>query len=262
LRRTETVIPAVPRLERRAIGTPGFEWGELSLSEQDASWHGELSKINWFHRIDLGGGVITPGIDDTPTKLDLVHLPADLAGKSVLDIGAWDGFFSFEAEKRGAKRVVALDGGVWKVPSIGRRGFDFAKKALSSRVEPVEMEVLDISVDRLGQFDLVLFLGVLYHLPDPFEAFRRVAAVAAKEIIIETHVDLMETPVPAIAFYPFDECAHDSTNWCGPNQLAVEAMMRFAGFKLIHSYPLTSVHYPVAGREPGTYGRMVFHGSR
>lgn len=232
------------------------------MEPNGAAFQEQLNKINWFHRIDLGGGVVTPGFDDTPTKLDQIHLPADLQGKTVLDIGAWDGFFSFEAEKRGAMRVVALDGGVWKVPSIGRAGFEFAKKALKSRVEPVELEVSEISIDRLGQFDLVLFLGVLYHLPDPFGSFLKVASVAARDIIIETHVDFVEAKVPAIAFYPFEECANDATNWCGPNQLAVEGMLRFAGFSKIKSFPLVPVIYPVVGREPGTYGRMVFHASR
>ncbi|WP_435005881.1 class I SAM-dependent methyltransferase [Tundrisphaera lichenicola] len=222
----------------------------------------ELKKINWFHRIDLGQGVTTPGIDDTKTKLDQVRLPADLGGKTVLDIGAWDGFFSFECEKRGASRVVALDGGVWRVGSIGKAGFEFARKVLKSNVEDVEMEVSEISVERLGQFDLVLFLGVLYHLPDPVGSFLKVASVAAREMIIETHVDLMEVDTPAIAFYPFAECAKDETNWCGPNKAAVEGMLQLAGFKTIRSFPMTPVVYPTIGRNPKHYGRMVFHASR
>jgi tRNA (mo5U34)-methyltransferase len=222
----------------------------------------DLKKINWFHRIDLGHGIVTPGFDDTPTKLSQIHLPSNLMGKSVLDIGAWDGFFSFEAERRGASRVVALDGGVWKVDSIGKAGFEFARKALNSKVEDVEMYVSDISPESLGQFDLVLFLGVLYHLPDPVGSFLKVASVARQDIIVETHVDLIEHTVPAIAFYPFDECANDPTNWCGPNQAAVEGMLRLAGFRTIKSFPMTPCPYPVTGRKPNQYGRMVFHASR
>ena len=222
----------------------------------------DIKRINWFHQINLGNGITTPGFDDTPTKLSQVHLPADLSGKSVLDIGAWDGFFSFECERRGARRVVALDGGVWRVDSIGKAGFEFARKVLDSKVEDVELEVSEISVERLGRFDLVLFLGVLYHLPNPFGSFLRVASVAARDIIIETHVDMIEHDVPAIAFYPTDECANDPTNWCGPNQAAVEGMLRFAGFKTVRSFPMTPVIYPVKGRNVDQYGRMVFHASR
>ncbi len=227
-----------------------------------ATMQDELKKINWFHRIDLGHGVTTPGIDDTAAKLAQVRFPADLAGKTVLDIGAWDGFFSFEAERRGARRVVALDGGVWRVDSIGKAGFEFARKVLGSKVEDVEMEVSQISPEKLGYFDLVLFLGVLYHLPDPCSAFLKVASVAAHDIIVETHVDLIEHDVPAIAFYPYDECAQDASNWCGPNRAAVEGMLKLAGFKTIRSFPMTPVGYPVVGRKPKQYGRMVFHASR
>lgn len=222
----------------------------------------ELHKINWFHRINLGNGITTPGLDDTPTKLSQVRLPSDLSGRSVLDIGAWDGFFSFEAERRGASRVVALDGGVWRVDSIGKAGFEFARKVLDSKVEDAEMEVDEISPERLGTFDLVLFFGVLYHLPNPVGSFLKVASVATRDIIIETHVDMIEHKVPTIAFYPNDECAKDSSNWCGPNKAAVEGMLKLAGFKTIKSFPMTPVGYPVTGRKLNRYGRMVFHASR
>jgi tRNA (mo5U34)-methyltransferase len=69
----------------------------------------QIKAIDWWHPIDLGNGVVTPGIDCTPSRLAEIRLPEDLRGKSVLDIGAWDGFFSFEAERRGARRVLATD---------------------------------------------------------------------------------------------------------------------------------------------------------
>ena len=69
-----------------------------------------MRNIKWWHRIDLGDGRITPGRDATQEKLETLHLPNSLSGKTVLDIGAWDGFFSFEAERRGAVRVLATDG--------------------------------------------------------------------------------------------------------------------------------------------------------
>lgn len=92
----------------------------------------------WFHRIDLGNGVVTPGIDDSPEKLKHVQLPARMDGLSVLDIGAWDGFFSFECERRGAKRVVASDWFCWQ--GVGKRGFEIAREALGSKVEDVTLK--------------------------------------------------------------------------------------------------------------------------
>src|SRR5690349_3121264 len=105
----------------------------------------EVAKIKWYHHIDLGNGIVTPG-GDIPgkDKLDFVKLPADLTGMTVLDIGAWDGFFSFEAERRGAKRVVATDSYVWRVGEQGNAGFQLARRALRSKVEDREIEVLDI----------------------------------------------------------------------------------------------------------------------
>jgi tRNA (mo5U34)-methyltransferase len=73
----------------------------------------KVDAIRWYHTIDLGDGVVTRGVDDTPLRLARIGLPDSLAGLSVLDIGAWDGFFSFEAERRGAARVLATDHYSW-----------------------------------------------------------------------------------------------------------------------------------------------------
>src|ERR1700720_4280357 len=69
--------------------------------------------VRWYHTIDLGDGVITRGVDDTPLRLARLDLPESLSGLSVLDVGAWDGFFSFEAERRGASRILAADHCSW-----------------------------------------------------------------------------------------------------------------------------------------------------
>src|SRR5277367_1579891 len=92
-----------------------------------------VADTTWFHTIDLGNGIVTQGVDDTPRKLDGIELPRELAGKSVLDIGAWDGFFSFEAERRGASRVVAADFHSWSDSDQSwgtKAGFELAREAL------------------------------------------------------------------------------------------------------------------------------------
>ena len=223
----------------------------------------DINKINWWHRIDLGNGITTPGRDDSPTKLEQIKLPENLNGLSVLDIGAWDGFFSFECERRGARRVVALDKD-WDYPTIGKRGFELARRVLGSKVEDVELDVRDISPERVGIFDLVLFLGVLYHKPHPLLALERVASVVGKQLILETHVDMSEHDRPVLAFYPEDECANDPTNWFGPNRAAVEAMLRVVGFRKVELMSSTPVvRKPgegyVRGAGKSQYGRMVFH---
>src|SRR5579859_1001218 len=183
----------------------------------------------WWHSIDLGHGVVTPGgTGDTSRLLQKLALPDDLTGKSVLDIGAWDGFYSFECERRGATRVVASDLFVWR--EGGKAGFDLARDALGSRVEEMEIDVFDISPETVGMFDVVLFLGVLYHLRDPFGGLAHAASVARELLIVETHVDLLDLDRPAIAFYPGAELAGDATNWCGPNVPAVVGMLDNLGF--------------------------------
>ena len=184
--------------------------------------------------MDLGHGVVTPGLDDPAERLGLMELPPRLDGRTVLDIGAWDGFFSFEAERRGARRVLATDSFAWRGENwSSKEGFDLARRALGSRVEDLEIDVLDLRPERIGTFDLVLFLGVLYHLPHPLLALERVAGVAGDRLILETHVGVVGTRRPVMAFYPGTELEHDPTNWGGPNPAAVRAMLESVGFRKV-----------------------------
>ena len=190
--------------------------------------------IRWYHSIDLGGGVVTAGVDDSPFRLARVQLPESLHGKTVLDIGAWDGFFSFECERRGATRVVAADHFSWHGTGWGTKaGFTLAREALGSRVEDIDIDVMDLSPERIGTFDVVLFLGVLYHLRHPFLALERVASVTRDYLIVETVVDLVGVQRPAMAFYPGRELNNDPTNWWGPNVPAVKGMLETLGFRAV-----------------------------
>src|SRR5258708_3402667 len=216
-----------------------------------------VDAVRWFHSIDLGQGVITRGIDDTQAaRLAGLQLPTDLSGRSVLDSGAWDGFFSFEAERRGAARVVAADYYSWHGQGWGtgrgKAGLELAREVLGSRVEDVDIDVMDLSPERLGTFDLVLFLGVLYHLPNPLLALERVASVASDFLVLETVVDMVGFDRPAAAFYPGRELNGDPTNWWGPNEAAVHGMLRTVGFTRVHTVtPTRSAAYRAA--------RAVYH---
>lgn len=202
------------------------------LSRDELAW--QVESLRWYHTIDLGHGLITHGIDDTPKKLLRVHMPASLQGKTVLDIGAWDGFFSFEAERRGASRVLATDWFTWKGMGWGsKKGFELAREVFHSRVEDQEISVHDISPATVGEFDVVLFLGVLYHLEDPFAAIRSVASVTRELLILETEVDLLFTRRPAMAFYAGTEMNADPTNWWAPNLSGLIAMLRVVGFPAV-----------------------------
>jgi tRNA (mo5U34)-methyltransferase len=204
--------------------------------------------LRWYHTIDLGSGVVTKGFDDTPVRLARLDLPLSLAGKTVLDIGAWDGFFSFEAERRGAARVVASDYYSWHGSGWGTKaGFELARRVLGSNVEDVDIDVMDLSPDRIGTFDVVLFLGVLYHLRHPLLALERIASVTKSLLILETVVDMVGVPQPAARFYPARELNNDPTNWWGPNVPALHAMLRDVGFDEVRTVtPQRSAIYRAA----------------
>lgn len=194
-----------------------------------------VQQITWWHSIDLGHGIVTPGGDrHTQARLDVIRMPADLTGLTVLDVGAWDGFFSFEAERRGARRVLATDSHAWGDGGWSTQaGFNLARRALGSKVEDKKIDVLDLSPDTVGVFDLVLCLGVLYHMRHPLLALERVASVTRGQLILSTQVDLTALSRPAIAFYPGTERSGDPTNWSGPNPAAVVAMLEVAGFSRV-----------------------------
>lgn len=236
----------------------------------------EISKIRWWHTIDLGNGVITPGIDDSLGKLKKLRMPEDLRGMTVLDIGAWDGFFSFEAERRRASCVLATDSFCWGGEEWGTKaGFELARRVLNSKVQDMEIDVLDISPEKIGVFDLVLFLGVLYHMRYPLLALERVFSVTGKQLILETHVDMIGCKRPVMAFYPEAELNHDPTDWWGPNPAAVEAMLKTVGFRKVEivsqyhsfSYRMSKAMYLKIKRkelflQKIQQDRMVFHAWR
>lgn len=185
----------------------------------------------------------------------------------MLDIGAWDGAYSFMAERRGAKRVLATDSVVWSgVWKTGNAGFTLARRVLKSQVEDMTIDVMDLSPSHPGVFDVVLFLGVLYHLRHPLLALERIFSVVGKQLILETHIDLADLTRPAMAFYPGAELAGDPTNWWGPNPLAVEAMLRSVGFRAVKTVSIfrprpESMQWwapndPAAVKEQG---RAIFH---
>lgn len=200
-----------------------------------AELRSHVPALKWYHEIDLGDGLVTPGYARAPERLNWIRMPQDLSGQTVLDVGAWDGFFSFEAERRGAARVLATDHFCWG--AAGRwgtkEGFELARRILGSRVEDRTIDVLDLSPDTVGTFDVVLFLGVLYHMRHPLLALEKMYSVTRKLLILETHVDLVNIRRPAAAYYPDTELNDNPTNWWGPNGAAVEALLKTAGFKRV-----------------------------
>ncbi len=187
--------------------------------------------------MDLGGGVITPGHKPfavCQTEADIVFERVDLRNRTVLDVGAWTGHFSFEAARRGAQRVLATDSYCWD-QFDGRAAFDLARESLASPVEAREIDATDLSPDTVGTFNIVLFLGVFYHLYDPIAVLSNLARVTTDVLIVETHLELRDLAVPAMRFFPTTELGGDPTNWWGPNEHLIEALLRGHGFTTLEA---------------------------
>jgi len=128
--------------------------------------------------------------------------------------------------------VVAADYYSWHGDGWGTKaGFELARATLGSKVEDVDIDVMDLSPERVGTFDVVFFLGVLYHLRHPLLALERVASVTPTLVVLEPVVDMVGIGRPAAAFYPQRELNNDPTNWWGPNVPALHAMLRDVGFR-------------------------------
>ena len=211
------------------------------MNDQDIA---EMNSITWWHPIKIGNQT-TPGLSVIAEETFLnIGLPDDLSGFSVLDIGAWDGYYSFECEKRGAARVVASDKFVWsgKVISgnvaVGDAGFDFAHKHLDSKVEKLVASVEDLNPKKHGKFDIVLMLGVIYHAKDPIGYLEKAKAMSKGLVVVETHVDMLDVDYPAARYYVNDELNSDDTNFWGFNPAAVMGMMTDIGYKNVKASPL------------------------
>ena len=203
----------------------------------------------WWHEIELAPGIVTPGDDSNRMKLPILErigFPSDLHGKRLLDLGCSDGYFSFEAEKRGAE-VVAMD----FVPET-YTGFATARTILGSRAQYVMENVYNLAPETYGQFDVILFLGVLYHLRKPLAALDAIRSVLKPggllfvgTMMIDEYVALPDGSVTTLAAlnpllqtiplwqaYPADSLNGDYTNCFAPNRRALEVALSEAQFRV------------------------------
>jgi tRNA (mo5U34)-methyltransferase len=205
----------------------------------------------WFHNMNLGGVWTAPEhfLGDYPAVKwrRFEHaIPEDLSGKTVLDIGCNAGFYALEMKRRGAARVVAIDSDE-----------DYLAQArFAAEVEGAEIEFRNLSVYDVAKFgerfDLVIFMGVLYHLRHPLLALDLIHAHVAKDLLLFQSMQRGSEEVEPVAEdYPFFDkdlfdrpgypkmhfiehrYAGDPTNWWAPNRACVEAMLRSAGFDVL-----------------------------
>lgn len=227
---------------------------ELTHAELEA-----IKAVSWFHRIPIGlvqgeifytPGVVKHGPDGSDFATERFGLPPDLTGKTVLDIGAWDGFFSFEAERRNAALVVASDMAL-TTPDKNRlecgnwganKGFRRAQHILGSKVRFIESSIFKVdeairqsAMNSSGDlseiaypltYDITFCFGVLYHLTEPFLALQKLAAVTEGMALVETAITAGNSV--SMEFRPgFDK---DDSNWWYPTIPCLQAMLLRAGF--------------------------------
>ncbi len=232
------VDPALP-----AVEAAGGDAGDAATAELRR----RVGQIEWYHTIDLGRGVVTPGWFDLRGLLHQYPVPARLDGKRVLDVATFDGFWAFEFERRGAAEVVALDietfADLDMCPRIRRtkdaaffarrtgEGFALAHAALGSRVKREVCNIYDISPERLGTFDYVFISDVLLHLRSPMLALDNIARVTRGTAAI---VDVFDARLPGRLMEYQGGVVHNT--WWAMGRDALEQMIVDAGFSTVKKY--------------------------
>jgi tRNA (mo5U34)-methyltransferase len=233
---------------------------------------------DWFHNLNLRGVQTAPHhfLGDYP-QVKWRHfadaIPSDLRGKTVLDIGCNAGFYSIEMKRRGADRVLGIDFD----PAYLEQA-RFAAEVLGAEIEFRQLSVYDVA--SLGEtFDVVLFMGVLYHLRHPLLALDLIHEHVAKDLFIFQSMqrgspeveptrenyhfretEMFERPGFPRMYFIEEKYAGDPTNWWIPNRACVEAMLRSAGFAIL-GHPEQEV-FICRRRELADVPRLANDGSR
>jgi tRNA (mo5U34)-methyltransferase len=205
----------------------------------------------WFHNIELGGVATAPDhflgdYPDVKWRKFADAIPADLTGKSVLDIGCNAGFYSIEMKRRGAERVLGVD-----FDDVYLAQARFAAEIAETDIEFQKLSVYDVGALK-ERFDIVLFMGVLYHLRHPLLALDLIREHVARDLMVFQSMQRGSSAVGQVEEnYPFwnyelfnqpdfpklhfieHRYADDPTNWWVPNAACVEAMLRSSGFEIV-----------------------------
>jgi tRNA (mo5U34)-methyltransferase len=236
--------------------TPRIEPAENHLDQSIPDWIKQqvAAEPYWFQKIEVLPGVFSPGWSDPAReKLPYFGLPEDLTGKRVLDIGCAEGFFSFEAERRGAREVIGID----SFPDSVRR-FNITKAARQSNATAFLMNVYDLEPRRLGTFDLVLFYGVFYHLKHPQLALERIRSICTGDLRFQTYI--CEEPAvkgtPWARFYPHGMMSGSNKELFDPtvfwlfNSACCLAMLDHVGFTDLEIVSTDPHPFVVSGSSP------------
>jgi tRNA (mo5U34)-methyltransferase len=235
------VGPALSRRHRHADVPRPISTSVKPMGAEASALRARIGEVDWYHSIDLGHGVVTPGLVDHRAQVPFYGLPGSLAGKRVLDVATFDGFWAFEFERRGAE-VVALDLANWSEVDMPQRmrphlaefelngktgaAFALAHQILGSRVQRIEGSIYDLDPLQLGTFDLVFISDLLLHLRCPQRAIESAASVCRGELLI---ADVFTPMLEGFGDLPLAQYAAPSHIWWLPNVKALMCMMGVAG---------------------------------
>jgi tRNA (mo5U34)-methyltransferase len=204
----------------------------------------------WYHTLELGSGVVTPGWFDLRPIVDRLPWP-DVLGKRCLDVGTFDGFLAFELERRGAREVIATEIGderSWDWPPDVRRqgpakltelvsaqrsrGFEIAREALGSSVQRLEISVYDLDPETVGRFDVVVCGSLLLHLRDPQRALEAIRGVCDEALLSAEEVrgglSILHPRRPLAEL----DGSGELLQWWVPNVAGHRRMVFAAGFEI------------------------------
>ena len=227
----------------------------------------QIESLSWYHTIDLGNGIVTPGAYDHRPYLHYYGLPTDLHGKTALDVGPASGYFTFELERRGAELTV-VELPRWEDHDFGPRHesktnfqnaesylhepFRVAAKALDSQATVKSLTIYQVTPETVGMFDLVFCGSVLLHLTDPIRALWGIQKVTRGAAIIATMIWPNQSDEPLAHF-----SGHDRGDcWWLPNRVGLEKMVYSAGFQDYEWWSDFRLDY--ASGQEGPYHGVIF----
>ena len=259
---------------------------------------GDVRGYYWYHTIDLGDGLVTPGMYDYRSSLPVFRFPETMSGMTVLDVGSATGFFAFEFERRGARVISvelpsleALDrfpGQTTEqvVSKIGRmlescRGegaapqaysaaelyyallegpFQFCKQRLNSKVERCYSTVYELTPEKLGvaEFDLIFVGDVLVHTLYPLRALGALAPLC-KGTLVLSQIAPEQPAEPAMLYVGGENSAEDDVSWWLPNKPCFEQMLKKLGFRTVEEVGRNTGVLRPAGHP---FDRAILHATK
>lgn len=192
-----------------------------------------IETVSWYHSYDLCG-VITPGrLRIDPSYLDMIGVPASLGNQKVLEVGAWDGAYTWELERRGPAELHALD-----IQDPNHTGFNVAKGLLRSKAQYHHCSIYDMQFK--DHFDIVIYMGVYYHLKQPMIGFQKIweALVPGGIVFVEGAVMVQNQidghPVGG-SFCHFGPVGRDQSMWFTPNLTCLTEWIKYSGFEVLEA---------------------------